>query len=1270
MMSGASGTLARQKTRPLTSLQRSMVLSSLRAPRSGLYVLQAAFDFPEPVDADLLRTAWRQVAERHAALRTCIDIGRDGEIRQRVDPGADVEWEEIDCADVRQPEWPGRLEALLQSERERGFDFAAGVPLRIAVMRKRDGAHCLVWSGHHALLDGRSYAVLWGDLFRCYEALRSGCEPMLPPAGSFHDHLDWIERQDEAAAERYWRECLADAQTTGFIVDRLRPALARDPEHDYGEARAVLSAEATAELWRFAERRGITVNTLLLGAWALLLSRYSGRRDVVFGVTRTLRNSKIPAVGLFINTVPFRVSAEGGIPAPEWLRTIREAWVAGREYAYTPLESIHRWSGVAPGTPLFDSVVAYDNEPLTESVGRLGGLAAYCRAHGVQRADVPITVVAYGKPRLSVNVLYDARLFSAAVMDGVAADVTRLLSDFVDSAPSRPRLADVSEPSAPASDVCVHRLFERQARRTPDKAALEYPGGIILYSELNERANRLARVLRAKGAGPEDFVAVRMERSPDAVVAFLAVLKSGAAFLAIDPALPAERIAAMLDDARPRLTLDELGRWQSEMEAEASDDLPDIAAPTNAAYAVYTSGSSGRPKGVVVTHRSIVNHTIAAVRAFGVTEKDRRLPFAPVGSDVYIAELLNYLSSGATMVFCPGRHSAQEFTRLLDQHRITITAFTGSWWSAWVASLAAGSSAVPSSLRALCVGMEQTQPDALLAWRRLAGKRIRWFNAYGPSETCPTSTIYEAGSSEYECAAFVPIGRPIENTQAYVLDADLNPLPAGIAGELYIGGEGVARGYLGAPELTSARFLPDPFRPGGRIYRTGDLAFRLPDGNLVFLGRVDRQVKIRGFRVELEEIEAVLAKHPSVVQCAVVADGPPGQERLIAYLMRRGAQTAGADDVRTHLARHLPAHMVPASFVAVDKMPLTSNGKIDRQALLACEPQPAGAGVSGELPTETERRLGVLWRDALGVASAAVTDNFFECGGDSLRATRLLTQVEREFGMEVSMSALFRAPTLARLATVIDENAGAVQALAVHAAGSEAPIFFISAAADDASRFSSMAERLGNDRPFFGVANPLGAGESLSVEEIAARACHSIRERRSRGPYILGGYCFGGVVAFEAARQLTAAGEEVRLIVLLDSVAPGYPRLLRSGGRYWRELPRALSGAFRLREIAEHIGFAGRLVRRLTIAPPADPRARAASAYVLQPTGIPVVQLLAGEDAVSSRVLDDPRLGWRDVCRAGFEARRLAGAHDTLFLERSSAELAAALGEILAAQRY
>ena len=374
---------------------------------------------------------------------------------------------------------------------------------------------------------------------------------------------------------------------------------------------------------------------------------------------------------------------------------------------------------------------------------------------------------------------------------------------------------------------------------------------------MNRRANQLARWLREKGAGPEDLIAICFDRSPEAIIALLAALKAGAAFLPLDPSLPPGRLAAMLDDARPKFVLASdrdlaklascgcevlsFSRWQGEIANQSGENLANIATPENAAYAIYTSGSTGKPKAVVLTHRALVNHTLAVARVFEFSEKDRRLQFASMGTDVFVAEVFNYLCCGATLVFCldPQGNSIGEFLRLLDAQRITITGVSSTWWNEWVAALSKGRLALPPSLRAVISGMERVNPAVFLSWRRTVGNRVRWFNAYGPAETAPTAMIYEAGTSAWEGGSFVPIGKPIANTTAYVLDGAGSPVPVGVPGELYIGGEGVARGYLNAPELTAQRFVPDPFgkNPARPLYRTGDLAFYLPDGNLVFLGR-------------------------------------------------------------------------------------------------------------------------------------------------------------------------------------------------------------------------------------------------------------------------------------------------------------------------------------------------------------------------------------------------------------------------------------------------
>jgi aspartate racemase len=683
------------------------------------------------------------------------------------------------------------------------------------------------------------------------------------------------------------------------------------------------------------------------------------------------------------------------------------------------------------------------------------------------------------------------------------------------------------------------------------------------------------------------------------------------------------------------------------MGANSTDDLPPLASPDNAAYAIYTSGSTGTPKAVVVTHRSLVNHTLAMSRVQGISERDRRLQFVPVGSDVFVAEIFNYLATGATLVFGRERAagSTPEFLRFLEERRITVTGIPGTWWQEWVASMAAGGEPLPRYLRLVTSGMERVDAAAYRTWKRLVGSRVRWFNAYGPTETTITALCYESGSSAWEGGSFVPIGRPIANLRAYALDGQGRPVPVGIPGELYIGGAGVARGYLGDEDLTAQKFLPDPFSadPTARLYRTGDLVFTLPDGNFVFLGRVDRQVKIRGFRVDLEEVEAVLGEHPAVRHCAAIADDAQG---LAAYLaFKRDGPVPTLDEIRRHMSRRLPAPMVPRQYFVLAEMPLTPNGKIDRRALPREAERLQPAGTQQAPASETEKRLAPLWQTVLGVSRVSVTDNFFELGGDSLHATALIAALTREFGKELSLSGLLQAPTIAQLAARLESDA---TSLAVyHPQGRQTPFFAVSSAPDDALAFQYLARQLGDDWPFVALKSPVEE-RLLPMEELAARVCRTIRTVRPQGPYVLGGYCFGGLVAFEAARQLRGAGQEVRLVVLFDAARPGYPRFLGASSSAWRR----------------------RLVRTRLLAPLrptgecAVATVAAAGLYAAAPIDVPLVQFKTRGRPLVWRLLGDPRLAWRDLCE-GFHVYELQGRHGHPYFERHGAEIAAELKRLL-----
>lgn len=1261
---------------PLTSLAQSMVLASMREPHSGVYILQDVCACKDMLDMTHLRKAWNQVASHHDVLRTSIVVNAAGQAVSHIEAAPDYTCRELDWRQSSGEETERGLLALLENDRREGFDFKFGIPLRLTLIRTGEDGHILVLTAHHALLDGRSLVAVWKEWLGVYEALAKRRAPALPA-------IPPLAECSAEAAQRFWQTYLAGLEsTTGFITDRLKPA-APPVSRRYAEYRCSLELEATAQLRGFARANGVGLGTLVNAAWAILLSRYSGRKDVVFGVRLSGRSpSQKDVVGLLINTLPVRIQIEPGAPLAPWLGQIRRHSLAMREHQTTRVEDAIEWGGLPAGTPPFDSVVVYDHEPPQESLRRLGGNWRQRTLRRYQGTDLPLVLASYGEPVLLLNIGYDTNLYCEDTVVAMASHLRTILASMC----SHPdgRLSDIGmltdsekemflRPRALQIDssLCAHNLFEAQVRRTPAHAALETGDEIITYDDLNRRANRLASMLRKQGVGPEDLVAVSLSSVRDTIVAILGILKAGGAFISVDPAAPAERRARMLADARPKFTFDE-DTALAALPEQPDNELSPSAGATNAAYAVFTSGSTGKPKGIVISHRALVNQTLAVVPVFGITPSDRRLQFASLGSDVFVAEIFNYLTAGATIVICPDarRSSLQEFHRLIDDKRITITAVPGSWWNIWASALSAGSVRLPRSLRAIVVGMERADPAAFHAWRQAAGNRLRWFNAYGPAENSGISTIYEAGTSRWECAEALPIGQPIANTTAYVLDDEGDLLPAGVAGELYVGGPGVARGYLGVPELTAARFLDDPFRAGSRLYRTGDRAYALPDGNLVFAGRVDRQVKVRGYRVELDEIEEALARHPAVRQCAVVVTGDGDLNRLGAYVVG----SASKHDLRLHLIRLLPEYMIPSVWMSLDLLPLTPTGKIDRRALPPCEQSAQALSIDFPPSTQGERRLAMLWREVLGVPEVNLLDDFFQLGGDSLRATKLLLRVQDEFSIQLSLADLFQTPTLARLAARLDagrETNGSLIAfheavIPIQPQGEGLPLFLIHPEFEAAR----LARHLGPDRPLFGVPVPTAADPAAvrTIDEMAAECTRALRRFRPQGPYALAGWCAGGVIALEVARQIEQVGGEIAFVAMLD-VRNLFPPPLSVPHLAWVRLWRR---AWRLSYVARRwpAGLWNRVRSSLTSAP--LPRLPETTQALLRHRPLPwsgrMVHIWAS-DWPHGRYFD-PGFAWNHLAPAGFVFHEVPGDHLTLLQEPSIAEVASLLaGELDRAQR-
>ncbi|WP_316186189.1 non-ribosomal peptide synthase/polyketide synthase [Bradyrhizobium sp. SZCCHNR31011] len=1029
---------------PLSPTQQGMLFHSLYAPESAVYVISLACRLEGALDGDAFEQAWQTVVARHAVLRSAF-VGQDLAVPlQVVLRAAKLPFVREDWRGLPAAEQEVRFEALQQAERSRGFDFASPPLLRLCLIRTGDNDYRLLWNSHHILFDGWSIPLLLDEVFAAYVALSRREAPQLIPLRPFRDYIAWLQRQDMAAAEAYWRQRLAGFGTPSSL-GLGRPAasvLTEQSQDRYAEQACEIALGAIES---FARRHRLTVNTLVQGAWALLLGRYGDSNDVVFGVTVSGRPAELPeverTVGLFINTLPLRVALPEQANVLEFLGEVQARQSELTDYQYSPLAEVQRWSELPAATPLFESIVAFENYPAEMSA--LGGLAETIRISEVrplERTNYPLTLQVTVGEQLSFRLIAERERFETTAVERLLQHLARLLGEIVADA-DRPLsalslLSDaeqqqvVSAFNATAAGTpqgLLHEPLAIQAARTPDRIALRFADATLSYGELDRRANQLAHHLQGLGVGPDVVVGVLAERSLEMVVALLGILKAGGAYLPLDPSYPAERLAYMMDDAMAPVLLTQANLVERLAAGTASvvrldADWPEIArhpdtapstscTPANLAYVIYTSGSTGRPKGVMNAHRGIVNRLAWMQAAYQLTPDDRVLQKTPFGFDVSVWEFFWPLAHGAELVIArPGGHQDPAYlAELIEQARVSIVHFVPSMLQAF---LEAADLKRCGSLRATICSGEALAVETQNRFLDLLPS-CRLHNLYGPTEA---AVDVSAWACRLEPAATqVPIGRPISNIQLYVLDHRLNPVPIGVAGELHIGGIGVARGYLLRPGLTAERFVPNPFTPGERLYRTGDLARWRSDGALDYLGRIDHQVKIRGFRIELGEIEAALSAHAEVEQAAVVVREDSGERRLVGYVTTRDDARCEADALRRHLQATLPDHMVPSAIVRLDRLPLSPNGKLDRNALPAPEWQGRGEIIAPR--NATEEALVAIWREVLKRERVSVTDNFFELGGDSIQSIQVVARAKRA-GLSLTARQVFEQQTIAALAAV------------------------------------------------------------------------------------------------------------------------------------------------------------------------------------------------------------------------------------------------------------
>jgi amino acid adenylation domain-containing protein len=1036
----------------LSPLQQGMLFHTLFDTASSLYFEQESYPVPGPIDIPVLAQAWREVVRRHPILRSSFHWEGLEKPVQVVHRHVELRVDTQDWRDIPQEQHEERLERYLSSDRAKGFELAKAPLMRLALLRRADELVQFVLSFHHILLDGWSYRLIADEAWEHYEAYLQSLRPTVRPGRPYGDFIAWLQRQDPGKAEVFWRGVLRGfSAPTGLGVDRVIPAdnMALD---DQGEQSLLLPRRTSAALRSLGRRNRLTLNTLVQGVWAIVLSRYSGDRDVVFGTVVSGRSAPLDGietmVGLFINTLPLRTQVPPSALLLPWMQNLQAQQLQAREYEYSPPVEIQRCSEIPPGTPLFESLVVFENYPVSDYVQDDDTQAGF---RSFERSNYPLTLMVMPDARLQLKILYSKLRFDdatiarmlghvQAVIDGVVTDPDRRLMDLplLSQRETHQLLAEWNDTEKAYPDQTdLISIFEAQAARAPEALALQRDGAALSFGQLNRRANQFAWHLRALGVRPETRVGICTDRSFDMVAGMLAILKAGGAYVPLDPAAPADRLAYLAQDAGLDVVLCQRRSRGSLPHSRAHlvvIDDPDVAdseddgnlgtevTPDTLAYVIYTSGSSGQPKGVGVEHRQLLNrlHWMWDAYPFGQHEVGCQKTALTFVDSLW--ELLGPLLQGFPTVIVPEdiARDPVALVHVLGEARVSRIWLVPSMLSTLLATHLDLGAQLPALTFWVASG-EELPAGTFRQFQRCHPGAVL-FNLYGTSEVWD-ATWYDP-RQDGSAGSHVPIGRPIANTQAYILDPDLQPVPAGVAGELHIGGQGLARGYLGRPGLTAERFVPHPFSsdPGARLYKTGDLARHRIDGSIEFLGRIDRQVKLRGFRIELGEIETVLCAHTAVREAAVLLrEDDPGNPRLVAYVVLR-AQEQSAEEVsglqlRQYLRRTLPEYMVPSAFVNLATFPLTATGKLDRRALPAPDTDRLALGNAYVAPrTSVENQVARIFGEVLGTQTVGAHDNFFELGGHSLLAIRAVARMREAFDVEIPLRAIFETPTVAGLA--------------------------------------------------------------------------------------------------------------------------------------------------------------------------------------------------------------------------------------------------------------
>ncbi|MEG4226170.1 amino acid adenylation domain-containing protein [Microcoleus sp. N9_B2] len=1193
--------VVRRQEFPLSFAQQRMWFLHQLDPESGLYNIPIALYLVGPLQIATLEQSLIEIVRRHESLRTTFP-SVDGDPVQLIAPTLTVTLSVIDLQALPIVKQDAEVQRLALAEANYTFDLTQLPLVRSTLLQLGPESHVLLVTFHHIVFDGWSIGVLMQELSTLYIAWSTGQPSPLPELPlQYADFACW-QRQwaTESVMEtqlRYWKQQLSGCPALLQLpTDRPRPSVQRF------RGRTELfqvNPEVAGRLNILSQQSGATLFMTLLSVFAILLSRYSGQENVVIGspIANRTRGDIESLIGFFVNTLALRIDVSGNPTFAELIERVRDVALDAYTYQDLPFERVVAQlqpDRNASYHPLFQVMFVLQNAP-TEQLQLPGVVVTALEIETVTSKFDLLLSLEEGAAGLKGLLEYNTDLFDTPTMtrmvghfqillEALATNPRRRISELplLSAAEQQQLLVDWNHTDTNyPQDACIHELFEAQAEQTPDAVALVFGEQQLTYQQLNSRANQLAHYLQTLGAGPEVLIGVCFDRSLDAIVSLLAVLKAGSAYLPLDPAYPQDRLEFMLSDAALSVLLTQqhlteklpdteakivcLEQVREEINAQSEDNLAHLAQAENLAYVMYTSGSTGKPKGVCVVHRGVVrlvkNTDYASFSAAEVF-----LQLAPISFDASTLEIWGALLNGAQLVvFPPGTPSLAELGEAIGLYKVTILWLTAGLFHLMVDERIEDL----KGLRLLLAGGDVLSVPHVQKLLREAPK-CQLINGYGPTENT-TFTCCFAIARDSQISNSVPIGRPIANTQVYILDRHLQPVPIGVPGELYAGGAGLARGYLNHPDLTAERFIPNPLianqedgwknaeersvssllPSANHLYKTGDLARYLPDGNIEYLGRIDNQVKIRGFRIEIGEIEAVLAGHLDVSQVSVAVQlDASGNKCLAAYVVPGPGKILAANTLRSFLQKRLPDYMIPAGFVFLDALPLNPNGKVDRHALASQKWQSASVAPDQTIAVaprdKLEFQVKQIWEQVLGINSVGIRDNFFEIGGHSLLAARLLAEVEKVFGKKLPLSAIFQSPTVEQLADILREPewSSPSPSMVVIQPGTgsyKPPLFCIHVLGRGLEFYRPLLNHLEQSQAILGLSTQI-MDENLAppnrVEELAAYYIKEMQVFQPHGPYFMLGVSFGGTVAFEIARQLDAKGEKVALLGLLDTYGP------------------------------------------------------------------------------------------------------------------------------------